>query len=79
MQKLNALKFFYLFWLVFPFMGNAKVILPGIFTDNMVLQQKKSVPIWGTSSAQQVIVTTSWDKKKIYGNSRSSKQMAGKY
>lgn len=40
----------------------AKIELPKIFTDNMVLQQKSSAPIWGKATADKnVIVKTSWD------------------
>ncbi len=42
----------------------AKVTLPSFFTDNMVLQQKSSVPFWGRSEARSVTVITSWDKAK---------------
>lgn len=42
----------------------AKVTLPSFFTDNMVLQQKSSVPLWGQADADsKVKITTSWDKK----------------
>lgn len=42
----------------------AKVSLPNIFGDNMVLQQKSSVALWGMSNKNgQVLITTSWDKK----------------
>jgi sialate O-acetylesterase len=42
--------------------STAAVTLPSFFTDNMVLQQKSSVPFWGKSPAATVKVTTSWDK-----------------
>lgn len=42
----------------------AKVKLPAVFSDGMVLQQQASVPVWGTSSGQTVYVTTSWNEKK---------------
>ncbi|MBC7417604.1 MAG: 9-O-acetylesterase [Pedobacter sp.] len=43
----------------------AKVKLPSIFADNMVLQQKTNAAIWGSSKQGQVIdITTSWNKKK---------------
>jgi len=42
----------------------AEVRLSAIFTDGMVLQQQKSVPIWGWAKpASQVEVRTSWDGK----------------
>ncbi|MES2487795.1 MAG: sialate O-acetylesterase, partial [Bacteroidota bacterium] len=43
--------------------ASAEVTLPAFFTDNMVLQQKATVPFWGKSNASSVKVTTSWDKK----------------
>jgi len=43
---------------------NAKISLPAVFTDNLVLQQKAEAPIWGKASANKnVKITTSWDKK----------------
>ena len=42
----------------------AKISLPNIFGDNMVLQQKSSVALWGMSKKSgQVLITTAWDKK----------------
>lgn len=42
----------------------AEVRLSAIFTDGMVLQQEKSVPIWGWASpSSRVDVHTSWDGK----------------
>jgi len=43
--------------------ASAEVKLPTFFTDNMVLQQKATVPFWGESNASSVKVTTSWDNK----------------
>lgn len=42
----------------------AKVELPSIFSDNMVLQQKENVAIWGTATGKKVTVTATWSKKK---------------
>ena len=43
----------------------ANVILPSVFSDNMVLQQKTDAPIWGNAKAgKTVIVITSWDNNK---------------
>lgn len=42
---------------------NATVILPSFFTDNMVLQQKSSVPFWGKSNEKSIAIVTSWNKK----------------
>lgn len=43
----------------------AKVKLPAVLGDNMVLQQQTSVNLWGKASpSRQVKVITSWNKKK---------------
>ncbi len=43
---------------------SAKVVLPSIFGNNMVLQQQSQVALWGQSKANaKVIITISWDKK----------------
>lgn len=52
---------------LFLFSGSlsAKVTLPAIFSDGMVLQQQSSVFIWGkASSGVNMTIITSWDKKK---------------
>ena len=44
----------------------AKITLPEILSDNMVLQQNTSVKIWGKSKANaNIVVTPSWNNKKI--------------
>ena len=43
----------------------SKVVLPKLFTDNMILQQKEKVAIWGNSAINKnVVITTSWNNKK---------------
>ena len=42
----------------------AKVTLPSIFSDNMVLQQKSNVAFWGTATGRKVTITASWGKGK---------------
>lgn len=42
----------------------AKVKLPSVFSDNMVLQQKENVAVWGKADGKKVTITTSWSKKK---------------
>jgi sialate O-acetylesterase len=50
----------------------AKVKLPAILGDNMVLQQKTAVKIWGWATENAKIkVTTSWDKKSLSTTSDS--------
>lgn len=42
----------------------AKVIMPSFFSDNMVLQQKSSVPVWGNANPNTTLVIhCSWSKK----------------
>ena len=44
-------------------MTEAKVTLPALFTDNMVLQQKSNVIFHGHSSTKkEVIIKTGWNK-----------------
>jgi len=42
----------------------AKVTLPSIFGDNMVLQQKSDVAVWGTATGKKVTIKASWTKKR---------------
>ena len=43
---------------------SAKVVLPSMFSDNMVLQQQADAPIWGEAKPMKTVkVTTSWDGK----------------
>ncbi len=46
-----------------PSQASAKVTLPAIFSDGMVLQQQSSVALWGTTDrkGKAVEVKTSWD------------------
>ncbi|RYZ97108.1 MAG: 9-O-acetylesterase, partial [Sphingobacteriaceae bacterium] len=47
------------------FSADAKVILPACFTDNMVLQQKSNVNLWGkVATGKAVTITPSWNNKK---------------
>jgi sialate O-acetylesterase len=42
----------------------AQITLPALFSDNMILQQKSSVPVWGwAKKAEMIEVTTSWNGK----------------
>jgi len=43
---------------------HAKVEMPSFFSDNMVLQQKAKVALWGTATGKKVTVTASWTKEK---------------
>jgi sialate O-acetylesterase len=63
--KLGFCKGFVLTFLLFLVTSlQAKVKLPSILADNMVLQQKTAVKLWGWANENTTIkVTTSWDKK----------------
>lgn len=44
--------------------AEAKIILPSIFSDNMVLQQHADVAFWGkTTAGKTVTITPQWSKK----------------
>lgn len=44
----------------------AKIILPSVFSDNMVLQQNSKVAIWGWANpAEKVKIVTSWNNDTI--------------
>lgn len=61
MKHLSAILIFYLFATTIL---SAKVTLPEIMSNNMVLQQNTQVKIWGKSKAgTQVTVTPSWGEK----------------
>jgi sialate O-acetylesterase len=52
-------------FLSFALSLSSKVKLPAILGDNMVLQQKSNVNLWGTASSLKIIsIVVSWDKKK---------------
>lgn len=57
--------------LVLLFLGistalSAKVSLPALFTDHMVLQQKSEVAVWGWAAPlEKVIVIGSWNNKPV--------------
>jgi len=43
---------------------SAKIILPSVFADNMVLQQKSNVAIWGWSDPGETVkIVASWNNK----------------
>ena len=52
-------------WLTLASPVWAKVILPSVITDNMVLQQKTNAALWGTADAgKKITITTSWNSQK---------------
>ncbi len=45
--------------------SEAKVVLPSIFTDNLVLQQKSNTLIWGSAEiGKSISIKTSWNNKE---------------
>lgn len=60
------LKFFLsaLFLFFLSTAGWAKVVLPSVFSNGMVLQRNAEVAIWGSSDTQkEIVVNTSWNGK----------------
>ena len=58
-------KLLLLFLLCLACSVQAKVVLPSIFTDNMVLQQKTEVTLYGKASVnKKITVNTGWNKKE---------------
>lgn len=48
------------------FFSMAKVELPQLFSDNMVLQQKSEVAVWGKAEpGKKVVITNGWSKDKV--------------
>ena len=46
--------------------GTAKVVLPDIISNNMVLQQDAQVRLWGKALPNgQIVVTVSWNSQKF--------------
>src|SRR3954464_15712678 len=46
------------------FCAQAEVRLPAVIGDNMVLQQRSSVALWGWASpAEKIAITTSWNNR----------------
>ena len=65
-SKIRSLSFFIL--LIFSISsGFAKIWLPSILSDHMVLQQESSATIWGwtTSTSETITITGSWNNLKI--------------
>ena len=54
------------FFVLFYAASFANITLPAVFCDNMVLQQKTNVNIWGTASpGEEISVTVSWTKNSF--------------
>lgn len=72
-------KYIYSFvFAVLGFQAQAKVTLPNIFTDDMVLQQKEKVVFWGDAASDKTItITTSWDNQKYTVQSNAEGKWEG--
>jgi sialate O-acetylesterase len=56
-------RYFLLLLLILPRLSRADVALPALLTDNMVLQQKTTVALWGWAApGEAVTVAASWQK-----------------
>ena len=65
--------------LVFSTALNAKVELPSVISDNMVLQQQTNAALWGKADpGKKVTITTSWNKAKtvVYADKQTGKWLA---
>ncbi len=63
-SKILSLKQIWCLWAFFPFLISAKVSLPSILNDGMILQQNTEVRIWGTADSEaEVTISPSWMNK----------------
>ncbi|MBO2010095.1 sialate O-acetylesterase [Hymenobacter negativus] len=60
------MRYFLLLFLCLPFFSYADVTLPALLADNLVLQQKTTVALWGWAApGETVTVAASWQKAPI--------------
>lgn len=73
-------RFAILFLFVLPLVSSAKVRLPAIFSDHLVLQQNYGNPIWGWAQpGEKVTVSTSWGEEHSLTTGENGKWMAVVY
>lgn len=66
MKKLIKISVFLVMGLLASFSAEAKVTLPAIFSDNMVLQQNAQVNVWGKAApGERVTVKPSWTDQTV--------------
>jgi sialate O-acetylesterase len=59
------MKKYILLFLAFTSLASANVVLPNVFSDNMVLQRNSDVKIWGWGSPKEdITIITSWNNKQ---------------
>lgn len=64
MKKLLGLTVLFIFFVLCPI--TAKITLPAIFSDNMVLQQNTQVNVWGKAApGEKITVKASWTDKVV--------------
>lgn len=64
MKKLLGLTVLFIFFVLCPI--TAKITLPAIFSDNMVLQQNTQVNVWGKAApSEKITVKASWTDKVV--------------
>jgi sialate O-acetylesterase len=63
-KRLKNNSLFIVFAFLFLSKADAKIVLPNMFANNMVMQQQSKAAIWGNGLASSIIkLNTSWDKK----------------
>ncbi len=67
--------FIVVLFLTFSVFSNAQVILPKIFSDNMVLQRNSPIPVWGWSRANEKVTVQFHNQKRITKADQSGKWM----
>lgn len=60
-------------FLTFSIFSNAQVILPKIFSDNMVLQRNVLIPVWGQAGANEKITIQFHNQKKTVKSDKFGK------
>lgn len=76
MKKLLGFSVFLVFVLIASLTAEAKVTLPAIFSDNMVLQQNTQVNVWGKAApGEKIMVKASWLDKAVTAKAAAQWQM----
>lgn len=64
-MKFKGIKFLLISLLFAGYESEAKVTLPALFTDNMVLQQKTNVAVWGKAAPGKTVqISNTWGPKR---------------
>lgn len=64
---------FFIILFLIPIFTEAKVVLPDVLSDNMVLQQNSYIKLWGTAKPRKYVkVKTSWSTKEYKYFSRKN-------